>query len=373
MERFKFGIEESLKHADIVVIREGERTISELMERLSEDPENLEDIKGISFKKGSEIIITPERPLLTEDELSKVPHPHYSDEARKNIITASIETSRGCPNDCDYCTVTQLNGRKYRMKSTEWVKEELRRTQDMGKFNFFIDDNFAVPSIRGLKRTKGLLEAITDAGLNKKPGFAQVTVELAKKPEVMKLMKCAGIKYLFVGVESINDGTLKELGKPYGAVQNKEAIKTFRDYGFWVHGMMMVGGQGDTKESLNETVSWMKENLHSMQFFAITPISGTRFYDKVDGDGRILTKDWSLYDAHHVLVRPEHMSPYEMQTAIFEGYKDFYSHKNITKRFKGSPNKLLNLGLLFQAPRSINKIINAPQTQSHLEFLKSIS
>ena len=68
-------------------------------------------------------------------------------------------------------------------------------------------------------------------------------------------------------------------------------------------------------------MSRMKENLDSMQFFAITPILGTRFYDKVNTEGRILTKDWSLYDAHHVLIRPEHLSPYEMQNAIFEGFR----------------------------------------------------
>lgn len=364
-----FRLEDWLKYADIVVMKEGERTISKLMNRLIGDPKNLEDIDGLAFKKGKDIVVTNERRLLTSEELSNLPHPFYDKDIRSKISTGVVETSRGCPNKCDFCTVTKIYGRKYRVKSPGYVIEELKQTRDIGKYLFYSDDNLiAVPN-----KTMKLLEAIVENNLNKKYGVAQTTIELANMPELMQALKNAKITALCVGIESINDETLKYLGKPYTAKQIKEAIKTLKEAGFWIHGMMMPGGDGDTPETLRETLEWAYRNLDSVQWFPPTPLPGSDLYDLLESEGRILTKNWSLYDAQHVVFRPEHFSPYELQRTIHEMYDDFYSVRGTIRRLKHSPNKKLSLELLAYAKLTGMKMLYNPQSNQHLEFLRSVS
>jgi len=354
-----FRTEDWLDYADIIVKREGEKVISELMNRLMNGSKNLENK------------IVEAKTFLTSEELNNLPPPFYDRTTQKAISTSVIETSRGCPNDCNFCGVTQFYGRKYRTKSIDYVLAELERTKDFTNFRMFIDDNL----IGNPKQAIRLFEAITENKLNKKNSIAQVTVKLAENPELMESAKKAGIKALCIGIESINDENLKKLGKPYSAKQNKESIKTLRDYGFWIHGMMMIGEDGDDKESYKETVEWMNNNLDSMQLFAITPLPGTRLYKKMDEQGRILSKDWSLYDAQNVLIRPKNFTPYELQKKIFEAYENFYSVKNSLKRLKISPMKLLSLEILAYTHLfgGIKKVLKSSQTLKHLEFLKSIS
>lgn len=367
-----FRTEEALGNADIVVKQEGEKTLVELMNRLTtKDYGSLENINGLAFKKGKEIITTDPRELLTSEELGQLPHPYYDEETKREVLGGVIETSRGCPNDCDFCTVTEFYGGKYRTKPIKYVTEELKRTKDLGKFIFFTDDNF----IGFPNKTINLLEAIADKGLNKKLGIVQTPIKLADNPKLMEAMKKAGITFLCIGLESISNESLHDLGKPYTAEQNKRAIKIFKEYGFWNHGMMIFGLDGDTKEIYKETLSWMKENLDSMQLFPIVPGEGTRFHKRIKEENRILSEDWFLYDGHHVLLRPKNFTPYELQKMIIGAYNDFYSIKNNLKRLRTSPDKKLALGLMVYTNLfgGVSKVANSHQMKNHLEFLKSVS
>ena len=364
-----FRIEDWLKYVDIIVIGEGEKTLLELMNKLIKNPENLNSVKGIAFKKNGKTVITKPRELLTSSELSQLPHPFYYKNIRKKITSGVVETSRGCPNNCDFCTVTKVYGRQYRVKSIDYVIEELKRTKDTGNALFFTDDNLtAIPN-----KTIELLEAIIENGLNKKYSVAQITIKLADNPELMSALKKANINILCIGIESINNETLKELGKPYTAEQNKRAIKILRKAGFWIHGMMMLGGEGDTPESLKETLEWANQNLDSVQFFSIIPAPGTPFCNRMEEQGRILTKKWYLYDGQHVVTRPKNFTPYELQKTIFNMYEDFYSLRKALKILKHSKDKNLALGILIYAKFSGRKMLYNPQTSQHLEFLKEVS
>ncbi len=188
----------------------------------------------------------------------------------------------------------------------------------------------------------------------------------------MQTLKKANINALCIGIESINNETLKELGKPYTAEQNKRAIKILKKTGFWIYGMMMLGGEGDTPESLKETLEWANQNLDSVQFFSLIPVPGTPFYNQMEKEDRILTKNWCLYDGQHVVIRPKNFTPYELQKTIFNMYEDFYSIKNSLKRLKHSPSKTISLGFLIYSHFSGRKMLYNPQTNQHLEFLKGV-
>lgn len=369
-----FRFEEWLSHVDIVVMGEGENTLSELMKRLGKNPGSLENIKGIAFKKNGKIIVTEDRELISPEELGKLPYPHYGKNTREKVTTAIIETSRGCPRACKYCSVSRFYGRRYRVKPVEYVLKGIRQVKDMGGGGiFFADDNLAGNPEHAIE----LLEAITKAGLNSKSGTAQVTVEVIKNEKLLKALKNAGFKILCVGIEGLVDSTLKDLGKPYKAEQNKAAVAELRKRGFWVHGMLMPGGDGDTPEDLKQLKEWANRNLDSVQYFPIVPLPGTKFYEAMKEEGRILTHAWHLYDGHHVIVRPKHFTPARLQETIYEMYRSFYSPWESLKRLVKSPfwKWKLTIGASVYANLlgGLKKVLYSPQSIAHLEFLRERS
>jgi len=363
-----FRINDWLEHVDIVVRGEGEITIKELMKELTKKNPNLKSIDGIAFKKDNKIIFTAQRKLLTPEELSNLPHPHYGKTIRNNVASMVVESSRGCPNNCDFCSVTEMYGKSYRQKSIKYVIKEMADVENVGAYVFFSDDNISANPAKTIE----LMKAIKKHDPTKQK-IAQITIAAAFNKELIKAMKEAGFRYLCVGIESIVDKTLKFFGKPYRSDKIKEAIKIYRDNGFWVHGMMMLGGDGDTNETLKETSRWINKNLDSAQLFAPIPVPGTRFYDRMEKEGRILTKKWYLYDGQHVVLRPKNFTPYELQKKLHKMYKDFYSLRRSFVRNFGSRKMGMSLMFSYYANFMAKKFFKNTQLDSHLEFLKNVS
>jgi radical SAM superfamily enzyme YgiQ (UPF0313 family) len=253
----------------------------------------------------------------------------------------------------------------------EWVIEDLNRIKDLRKPTFFTDDNFTANP----RRTTKLLESIIANGLNQNGAAIQTPVELADNPNLMALLQRARVNSLCIGIESLNDDTLKAYGKPYTAEQNKESIKALRSAGFWIHGMMVLGGDGDTPETLRETSEWANHSLDSVQFSTLIPLPGSRFFDQMREEGRVLTTDWSLYDGQHVVTRPKHFTPYGLQETGNAMTSDFYSVRNSLGRVITSSDKVFALKLFAYTSilGGIKKTLSDPQSKRHLEFLKSVS
>jgi len=154
--------------------------------------------------------------------------------------------------------------------------------------------------------------------------------------------------------------------------QNSEAVKIFHDFGFWIHGMMMMGSDSDTPEVARETQAWANNNLDSLQLFIPTPLKGTPFWDRMISEKRIITNDLSLYDAQHCVIRPAHFTPFELQRTVFDIYDNFYSTKETAKRILRSPVPKFTMAFwawskLFGGLKGITR---NPQTLEHLENLK---
>jgi radical SAM superfamily enzyme YgiQ (UPF0313 family) len=365
-----FRYEDWLKHVDIVVLGEGEATLRDLTAILSEDPGELGSVKGIVYNRKGEITITKTRPLLTETELGQLPHPFHDEEVIQKIFTGTIETTRGCPHDCDFCGVTSMYGNRYRRRPVQWTLEEMAQINNFGQRTFIVDDNITPGGPKYIER----LEAIAAMSGKGNKRIAQITVYAARNEKLLGALKNAGVDTLCVGIESLSDETLKDLGKSSDAAMNKWAIPRFREAGFFVHGMMMIGGDGDTTESLRETEYWANHNLDSVQYFTPIPIPGTRFRSDMETQGRILSNDWSLYDAQHVLLRPVNFTPIQLQLRIEERYKSFYSIKNLGNRIKKSHRKKTAIGLSLIALSTLGqKILNNPQSRAYKEFLSSVS
>ena len=366
---FTVKYEEALNNgADIVVLKEGEGALPEVLDT-GFDYKKLSQVKGIAYKQGNKIILTKPRPFLTSEQLSSI-HPYYEKSFRKLTNTAVIETMRGCPYNCEQCGVTDLYGGHYRVKSIEWVIKELKRINDIGNTIFYTADNIA----GNPKHLKDLSLAIEKEKLNKKFGVCQINSIALRNPEVVKSLKRMGIRMVCVGYESMNPKFLTDIGKPCSVEDNQEAARILRKARIWNHGMIMTGGR-DTKESLKHTLKWAIKNLDSAQFFPMGNIPGTRFDKRMREEGRVLCEDYSKADGHHVFVRPENLSPYELQIITNNMYFRFYSPLNNLKRIIKSPDKAfaIALGVYTNLAGGVTRVLKSKEHLNYLEFLKSAS
>jgi radical SAM superfamily enzyme YgiQ (UPF0313 family) len=319
--------EESLQFGDVVVTHEGDLTLPLLLERLQDSLEqpHLSDLLGVNYLgRAGEIIRNPDRPYLTSEELSALPFPLYSDRVNRGITHNVVNTSRGCPYECDFCSVIENFGRGFRFLSVDAAMALIRHTIQLnGKPIFFGDDIFAA----NRARTMRLLERLLSEGVKMPRWFAQVRVETGQDRELPRLMKRANCAMVFIGLESVNEETLKLFNKHSTLEKNRRAIAAFEEAGIRVHGMFVLGSDADTPETLRETLEFARESrLTTSQFFALTAVPGPPLTRRLAEEKRIFAwGDWQLFDAQHAVVCPSRISPSELQAGIFRISRQFYS------------------------------------------------
>ena len=325
-----FMADEALEHADFVIRGEGEQTLMAFIEAW-EKGGGFSDIPNLSYRENEQIIHNPLRPFIKD--LDQIPFPDLSllKSTKKGISGLSsipVQTSRGCPFDCSFCSVTGMFGKKYRFRSTENIIEELRHYNERKNLIFFYDDNFTADR----KRAKNLLEAMIRENFKFK-WTTQVRADVAKDLELVRLMKKSGCHTLYIGFESVNPESLKAMKKRQTVEEIAEAIKILRRHRIGIHGMFVYGFDEDDWKTVKQTVKFAKKSkLNSTQFLILTPLPGSEFFDKVRCENRIQFQDWALYDAHHVVFRPARLSLFDLQRAQIFSHKKFYSLKETAKR-----------------------------------------
>jgi len=346
-----FLTEEALGHADFVLRGEAESTLPAFLEAWRTGGD-LSAVPGLSRRLEGRAVHNPPAPLVRD--LDALPVPDFSlfrvgrPRTRGRRIIP-VQTSRGCPFDCSFCSVTGMFGKAYRFRSVGHILGELRRYDDRKNIVFFYDDNFAADR----RRCRELLEAMTGAGMRFR-WTTQVRADVARDPELVALMRRAGCHTVFIGFESVNPRSLREMRKAQSVEELDRAVGVLRRHGIHIHGMFVLGFDQDDWETVRETVRWAKKaRLTSTQFLILTPLPGSEFYDRVAAEGRICFKDWSLYDAHHAVFRPARFSLYDLQRAQIESHKSFYSWRAQLRRFVGGRWLSLSLG---QYARSLNRM-----------------
>jgi anaerobic magnesium-protoporphyrin IX monomethyl ester cyclase len=259
-------------------------------------------------------------------DLEKSPLTNYSlMEGIGKLNMIPIMTSRGCPFDCNFCTVTKVFGRKFRMQSPARIVAEIENA--LSFFNtkdiFFYDDNFTANRERVNELCDLLIEKNIDITWS-----AQVRSDLAKDPELIEKMVEAGLTWVYVGFESIDDETLKDLHKSQTKSDIENAVRTLHKYGVSVHGMFMFGGDRDTVESISDTVKFAMENeLETVQFMILTPFPGTEIYETIEKENRLFHKNWDYYNGMFAVFQPKTMSPVRLIKETAKAYRKFYSFR----------------------------------------------
>ncbi len=346
-----FCVDEALAHARFVVRSEGQQTLLELVAAL-EHGGPLHSIEGLSWRDASgEVHHNPDRNRCSQADFERLPIPDLTlIRGHERMGVKPIMTQWGCPFDCDFCSVTAQFSRVVRYRRTEQVLAELRGLDAIEVF--FYDDNFVVNK----HRTRELLEAMIAAGLT--PSFsaqvrADVVLESRARGEIdhefLELMHSAGCETVMIGFESISDANLAQVGKKLTVDLSEQAIRAFHDHGIAVHGMFVIGLDEDDVNSACETADFATRlGIDTFQLMIITPAVGTRLNARIKAEGRLLNADWTLYDGHHVVLRPKRMTPLQLQLSAQDAHVRFYSRKAIASAAMRSlgPNLPALLGIL---------------------------
>ncbi len=320
--------EEGLQHADFVVKGEGEVAFQELVEAI-ERGEGFEKIQNLSFVgPDGRAVHNSERPKIPNLDVNPIPDYHLISGWKPGGVV-SVATSRGCPFSCTFCSVPGMYGHAFRTHSIDRVLEELALHKG-NLYTFFADDIFTANK----KRVKELLTRMITSGLTPTWG-AQVRTETVDDPELLQLMKDSHCFNVYVGFESINPRTLKLFQKKQDLAKIERAIERFHANGIKIHGMFVVGSDEDDLETLDATVRFArKHEIDSVQFMILTPIPGSSDWDSLYARGAryVISRNWSLYDGHHVVHQPRRISPYELQMGAIKAMQKFYSWGGIAKR-----------------------------------------
>ncbi|ACB84264.1 B12-binding domain-containing radical SAM protein [Natranaerobius thermophilus] len=360
-----FYPEEALSHADFCVMGEGEKSFLELVEFIDTQKDSgkkPENIPGLAyFNENKELIKNSLPDPVTHNDL---PFPDLSliaGSEKMNILP--METSRGCPFGCKFCSVIKMFGKKYRFKHIDKVADELARLSPAKIF--FYDDNFAADRERTYQLMKKI---ISRRDINIQWG-AQVRADIYKDPELLDIMKEAGGRMLHIGFESVNQSTLEEYNKSLSIDETKQAIKTIKDKGFHIHGMFVIGSDHDDVRTAHETVNFaLKHKIDTIQLLILVPIPGSEQFHELASQNRLLPSSWEYYDGHHVVHRPENISPYELQYQVMKEMTRFYSFKKCLEL--AAKFKFINLYFRFYGFRTLRQWFKDRKNISYLEFLK---
>ena len=234
-------------------------------------------------------------------------HPEY--------MFASVQTSRGCPMDCEFCSVTAFNGSRYRRRPPEEVLAELETIPQ--KMLFFVDDNIIGYGKKSREQALAIFKGMVERKLNKW-WFCQASLNFADDEEVLQWAGRAGCKMVFLGLEAEEVDALTEVNKHLnlqrGVDSYTEAFRRIQRAGIAVLGAFIFGMDGDTSARLHQRAEYMiRSGIDVMQTTVLTPLPGTRLFERYRKEGRLLytefPKDWDHYDMTEVIHKPGSIEP----------------------------------------------------------------
>jgi anaerobic magnesium-protoporphyrin IX monomethyl ester cyclase len=334
---------------DYAIRGEGEHTFKELIDFIdgNKKQQDLRYIDGISYKdKDGKVIHNNDRRLELNLDNFPLPRRDLLDDKKYiylGTIVAQMETSRGCPHACTFCCISKMwkdpyHNMSYRTKSVNRVMEEVYDINWKNDFIFFCEDNFTIK----VKRTKKILETLIKSGVPNKMYFScQSRVDtLYRNPWLIDLMHKAGMRMVFLGIESVHQQSLDAMNKKNTTPQMvRTVVSKLQDRGISIFGGVIIGFPGETKTMVRQTIQFAKSlHLSCIQFTPITAFPGTQFYDEMKEKGMITSNDYRQYDLFHPMMRTEQLTTNEMFQLVGEAYSAYY----------------LNGWIKFQAKRYLN-------------------
>ncbi len=363
---------------DVVVLGEGEGAFRDVIEHSMEGLP-LDDVDGIVFQRNGEIIRTNPRKLIHNLDTLPPPPYHLIDREKyrfdlfgENQYVGALETSRGCPYACDFCSVTPTWGNLWRNKTNPKIIEELENIKKYGyNWVFFVDDIFIVQP--NLKNRVELFDEIIERDFNMN-FIVQMRADITSKyPDVIKKAGEAGVKIAFIGAESGSPEVLKKMHKGIVIDQTVRAIENLKKAHIIVLVGMMVGAPYERFRDLWATLK-MSRNLakhgaDALQMSIYTPLPGTRIMRDAIKNDLIIQENLGSYDVLTPVIRTKVGTPISQIMQLYIAYS-FYLYKYLKGRIKSTLSDPVNKILLDNATRYmmndlgtyVKEVLNIPRT-----------
>lgn len=269
-------------------------------------------------------------------DIGAVP-PARHDLTSRGYAFGAIQTTRGCPLNCSFCSVTAFNGAHYRQRPVDDVVREFRSIRE--KYVLVVDDNLIGTSPAHIERSKELFRALARARLRKQ-WVCQATINFGDDGELLSLAARAGCSGVFIGFESPAPEGLAEVGKKFNLLKNRDlraSVRNIQRHNILVVGSFIIGLDTDAPgigRRISETAS--RHGVDNLNVLFLTPLPGTRLWDKMHSEGRIalgtFPDDWKYYTLTFPVARYKQLSPEEVFREMTTCNRDFYSFPRILRR-----------------------------------------
>jgi radical SAM superfamily enzyme YgiQ (UPF0313 family) len=344
--------EEALEHCDSVVIGEAE----ELWPRVLADAANHRLQRVYAHDGGY-------------PALANLPRVNWEPMRAKDYLSVHfVETTRGCPHDCEFCSVTSAFGGQFRNRPLDEVEAELRALRSfeglltLKRCVFFLDDNI----VSNRAYAKEFFSRIADLNLN---WFGQASVNIVRDDEILRLAQKSGCAAVFIGFETLCEECLASVGKKFNRPKDYlEVVKKIHDHGIGIDGSFVFGFDEDTEAAFDRTLEFvMRAKLEIAYFSILTPYPGTRLHTRLAAENRLISEDWDYYDANHVVFRPKLLTPEKLLEGYQHVMKEFYSVSSIFRRLWGTTAwKNLFYPMNFGFRQSVHGLLKQSQTLEQL-------
>ena len=306
---------EALQHADSIVVGEADETWLQL----------INDFRNKKLRPFYRSERKPELDILTVPRWDLVNIKNY------NFFT--IQATRGCPFNCEFCSVSNFFGRGIRHKPINHVLEEIKFLKSIigNKTIVFADDNF----IGNPEYAKNLIRALIKEKIDN--WWCQTSINLAENKELLELMAESKCKQVFIGFESLSQDSLNYMNKGRVNIAENflEAVNKIHSYRISVFGSFILGYDGDKEDIFHKTVEFINNtNIAFALVGLLVPFPDTRLYYRLKKEGRIITEEWYKYNGEFVCFKPKNMSAKTLAEGHRWVLKKLYSYNSLQERLK---------------------------------------
>ncbi len=253
---------------------------------------------------------------------------------RAYLLRHTMVTSRGCPHACDFCYKSSFWGPTYyEPRPITEIERELSRVDD--RLVFFLDDNL----LANRRHAHAMFDVLRGSGI---VWQAAASLDVARDPHYLEEAYEAGCRSLFVGFESLSPENMRGNNKMVNATTDyAEVCRRFHDAGIMINGSFVFGFDCDGPVFFERTIDFAVENkILTASFHILTPLPGTRLFERLQAEGRILHRDWSRYDTYHAVFRPCRMTPEQLEQGYGRARREFAAWSSILRRSFGLPGAL---------------------------------
>ena len=308
---------EAAEHADAVCIGPAETVWGEILDDFEHG--RLKKFYRGRAEGSAALVPLPRRDLMN-------PHAY--------LVRHTMVTSRGCPHACDFCYKSSFWGPTYyEPRPIAEIERELSDIDD--HLVFFLDDNL----LANRRHARALFDVLRGSGI---VWQAAASLDVARDSHYLEEAYRAGCRSLFVGFESLSPENMRGNNKPVNATTDyAEVCRRFHDAGIMINGSFVFGFDCDGPNVFDRTVEFTIENkILTASFHVLTPLPGTRTFERLEAEGRILHRNWSLYDTYHAVYRPHRMTPEQLEAGYDRARRKFASWNSIFHRSLGLPGAL---------------------------------